>query len=554
MSWDRIIQDSDDEEILIEDDFPTSTDPLQGHNYSPTQENQPVEYQTDYPIEPSHNASQQLSVNFDQFLQSQEGFEPITASQQRLEARWIPSVNEGGAESIGPMMREIGMAQQKLFDDVGSSAGHLPSTTPYPSEISQPGSFPTTQNYQIQPTIQMASSFNVILNHAIDPFREGGDTQLIESVHAHQAYDYSIPATSNSIASPLGATSEKMTTTYTHVNLNSGTNYLQKPLEQSKTFNPTMNSPHDTEPSSSVASPLKRSKSHNGSPGTICPHSPGGLHDELSMPVVVVEVSSVKKGRGRPRKQAIPQDDDDDELAMTVSPEVPANGAAEPAVVVPPSRKNNALELPQEPDKEHEKAPKAPRKKGVKRSKTASAVLEKSRKEVIDDDVIWVESRPLEEITNNTEAAESENPTPSIPATISSVPATIEAKPPPKKRGRKRKTADVTEPEPAQAPEEQTTAPAAIQASILIENTESKQETKSTSNYQTSQPELTALTKSSELPPQTPLEQSTNESGTGTTRKVPSKYSPIMSTSKVPYRVGLSRNARIAPLLKMVRK
>lgn len=36
--------------------------------------------------------------------------------------------------------------------------------------------------------------------------------------------------------------------------------------------------------------------------------------------------------------------------------------------------------------------------------------------------------------------------------------------------------------------------------------------------------------------------------------KGPSKHSPIASTSKVPYRVGLSRRAQIAPLLKVIRK
>jgi hypothetical protein len=38
------------------------------------------------------------------------------------------------------------------------------------------------------------------------------------------------------------------------------------------------------------------------------------------------------------------------------------------------------------------------------------------------------------------------------------------------------------------------------------------------------------------------------------TSKGPDKHSPIAKTSKVPYRVGLSRKARIAPLLKIVRK
>lgn len=70
-------------------------------------------------------------------------------------------------------------------------------------------------------------------------------------------------------------------------------------------------------------------------------------------------------------------------------------------------------------------------------------------------------------------------------------------------------------------------------------------------------------------PPQTPGKQQnpfpntngqpntdsvTSTTGNPNNNKGPSKHSPIAGTSKVPYRVGLSRRARIAPLLKVIRR
>lgn len=105
MGWDRVIQDSDEEEPLIEDDFPVSPDPIQ-----PTQS--PVLQHHDYPAEPETTTAMrrpssagfpepQLNVNFDQFLQSQGTHAASTSSQQQREERWIPSTTEGGGGSMG---------------------------------------------------------------------------------------------------------------------------------------------------------------------------------------------------------------------------------------------------------------------------------------------------------------------------------------------------------------------------------------------------------------------------------------------------------------------
>jgi hypothetical protein len=104
MSWDRVIQDSDEDEPLIEEDISTSIDPLQGHDLLVQQQHDHgADQQSHYPIERQDASTEpQLSVNFDQFLQSQEApHASLNSSQQRREERWIPSTGEGGGGSIG---------------------------------------------------------------------------------------------------------------------------------------------------------------------------------------------------------------------------------------------------------------------------------------------------------------------------------------------------------------------------------------------------------------------------------------------------------------------
>lgn len=102
-----MIQDSDEDEPLVDDDNSTSIDPLQDHNAPAHQHHEHAAIQQDnHPIEHTTtcnaNTEPQLSVNFDQFLQSQEASHTgFTSSQQRREERWIPSTSEGGGGSIG---------------------------------------------------------------------------------------------------------------------------------------------------------------------------------------------------------------------------------------------------------------------------------------------------------------------------------------------------------------------------------------------------------------------------------------------------------------------
>lgn len=88
MTWDRVIQDSDDEEPLVEDDFSTS---IAGHH--------PIGEQTTVQ---NANPEPQLSVDFDDFLQSPDMVQPaLSSSQQRREERWISWTSGSGGGSIG---------------------------------------------------------------------------------------------------------------------------------------------------------------------------------------------------------------------------------------------------------------------------------------------------------------------------------------------------------------------------------------------------------------------------------------------------------------------
>lgn len=106
MSWDRVIQDSDEEdEPLEEDELPKSVAPHEGHRlkfddsgFAPPVDCAPVAGQ---PPAQDANAGCPLSVNFDEYLQSQDMAQSdLFASQQRREERWIPSTSGNGG-SIG---------------------------------------------------------------------------------------------------------------------------------------------------------------------------------------------------------------------------------------------------------------------------------------------------------------------------------------------------------------------------------------------------------------------------------------------------------------------
>ncbi|KAJ5525271.1 hypothetical protein N7494_011921 [Penicillium frequentans] len=618
MGWDKVIQDSDEEEPLIEDDFPVSPDPLQDPEPPTAQHHDHIAQQETYPNE--HTTTEgfpgpQLNVNFDQFLQSQGTHTGSTASQQQREERWIPSTNEGGGGSISAMMTEIGLAQERLFDDASSGAQRVPATvTFYPSEISQPGSFPTMQSYQYQqmnPVTHGQFGYSEVPNNA--PYEA---TQLLVPGVA-PAYDYSTPTASTHVDSPsdgfTGSTS-----------IQTGENLHDLPLKQNlqppQPMQPMACSPHDTEPLSSVASPgLSKTIQDNTRSGLVSPqHSPASTYDELALPAVYVEVPSAVK-RARQTKKPLPEDDDDDELAIVGGPQpssskltakslpennpqaasvespskhVPENviasenggtGAENTPVVDEVGSADKTNIPPTLPDNSSKSSTKEPKIKKSKRTKAASAIS-KARVSDADDDVIWVDSRPLasgeteeqknpgtESITADPNHLGTPQPDPTASTEESSTTTKSGDKPAPKKRGRKRKQPleQPREAAPTQITEEQG-LPSNSKIVVLKVNTnpagsssDPKHETKAVEAENSmpppqADPPVPQANDQSEAPPQTPSGPDQNPStpvaGSISTQKGPAKHSPISSTSKVPYRVGLSKRARIAPLLKIVRK
>jgi hypothetical protein len=358
---------------------------------------------------------------------------------------------------------------------------------------------------------------------------------------------------------------------------------FQKPAQRSKSMHAEWDSPHDTEPNSSVRSPqLNRSKSDQGQVALMSPNSPVSTLDELAAPAFAVQIappdiaSSVKR-RGRPKKQPVPQyDDDDDELAMIgdssvqTKPEKRRPGrpsrsekATRQAGEIGTQGPINGSEAAEAPEQPAQQAKADPKKKKIKRSKTAPETMHKAGKLDDDDDnddLIWVESRPLEmentnaktnHINENDDASNfSEQAQSKIPIASNE---TVEAPAPaPKKRGRKRKIAvEQTEaPVPSKDPQlesqkEDPTVPEATKQHTPIPNPPKADEKANTTLGKQSESESTPQPNqvAKESLPQTPQ--------IAKPRKV---HSPISSTSKVPYRIGLSKRARIAPLLKVVRK
>lgn len=482
------------------------------------------------------------------------------------------------------MISEIGAAQQRLFDDNTSSAGqHLPSTaTPYASEISQPGSFPAIESFQYQ----HGGDFDGLNGGQLRQDAPYEATQLIAPIQGQgQHCDYDTPATSNHIDSPLDGLAAQVNPITVPVHLDDGVPAIPLPntSQQSKFLQHATYSPHDTEPISSIASTgLNNSKKDNEEPILMSPqHSQASAHDELSVPAISVEISSVKKKRGRPKKQLIPEDDEDDELSLSKED---GFGNPKPAVKRGPGRPPKSAEVVDTdenteaseiegakttdpvaiaPNKDNattedpaKAAPKEPKKKKAKRSKIESDESQGSRKPDVDDDVIWVDSRPLQTADGNaaTEPSSKTNSTKPSPepttATDESNPAPV-----PKKRGRKRKNApeqlNAQAPPTAEKPQPETQV-LATTAESTVESNELPTTEPSANEIQPPQSRPQPQTEestTSNFPPETPHKQDV-----ATPNKTMQRDSPISSTGKVPYRVGLSRRARIAPLLKVVRK
>ncbi|KAK2746956.1 hypothetical protein FQN57_002528 [Myotisia sp. PD_48] len=256
------------------------------------------------------------------------------------------------------------------------------------------------------------------------------------------------------------------------------------------------------------------------------------------------------------------------------------------------------------------KRPRKGRKKKLKRGKTTSAAVRKRVESDIEDDVIWVEDKkvdtaviddtdasedilnmdgpreflnppakedtPLLEIDKHQlEANETNQPNSNLPETNDITPIDPPATKVPKKRGRKRKATTTTptiEPEPTvllpveEPPKKAVIPTVEIPASdCSSRNSLSPPPEPNHQDTMTNRNETVADVQdgspvlgnskddaSGRTEIDTPPRLETPKKSTGA--KGPDKHSPIAITNKVSYRVGLSRKARIAPLLRIIRK
>ncbi|CAG7969159.1 unnamed protein product [Penicillium salamii] len=615
MSWDRVIQDSDEDEPLEGDAPPT---------VAPNQRSEPAvqEYHDHVPAKlTTHNANEhgsvlgesmlpQLNVNFDEYLQSQERNNAgLSSSQQRREERWIPSTDgaSGSMDGSGTMMSEIGLAQQRLLDDNASSAGQqIPSAgASFSAESIQSAPFPTipsSHSYQMGPPdgehfpyYQAPHDMSINRNQALLPDQTG-----VYGLNQLGANNDIAPNPNGALDQPTAPWKE-----YQHAGLNPPQAILHSRSQQ-----PFPQSPHDTEPISSVASRQDIGfKSSTVPTNLISPQqSQSSAQDELALPAVqpilqpiaqapaAIEPPVPKKKRGRPKKQALPINDEDDELANSRDHEFKTpgvNGAIDQSdseystendtpASSGVSNQSDEEEIGTAKTRKSESQDSTKKKPKKSKSKPAPVPVPGSG----EDDVIWIDTKsidaaPVNDSTNlNQEQEPTEHEASSItPITDPAQPSkstaaaepttqTADEKPAPKKRGRKRKQPIEEEaPKPADTP-----APTDVGAqtpgpklAVVVDNSpKSAPVTDAQSESPAKEPNTDTVTAPTEAPsttnsttgiPQTPSKPDTGSINTPkNTGKGPEKHSPISARGGVPYRVGLSKRARIAPLLKMVRK
>ncbi|KAF7154952.1 hypothetical protein CNMCM5623_003210 [Aspergillus felis] len=337
MSFDRVIQDSDDEDDPLSEMPPQVKRALEqpkNHVDNITTCNEQSGIVTPGGEAQDIHHGNHFAVDFDAFLQSQEtapnGF---SASQQRREERWIPS--DAGAGSIGSVMTEIGLAQQRLFDDDDaehaiirevqkSACGNHPdngsATAESPvlldmavsnyddynhhkesSGALEPNAFvtPTSQDMALLNGKNYGHGYS---NNDITGFY-GDHIRHVGPQNGLSTHDLAQSSTSyNFFESSLNPPAQLNNDLQSHLRSSDTvqTEAVHKTPGRSLSMQATSYSPHDTEPISSL----------------VTPKSPRSACDELAAPVAI-EIPVVKKKRGRKRKQDMPEDDEDDELALS---------------------------------------------------------------------------------------------------------------------------------------------------------------------------------------------------------------------------------------------
>lgn len=207
-------------------------------------------------------------------------------------------------------------------------------------------------------------------------------------------------------------------------------------------------------------------------------------------------------------------------------------------------------------------------KKRLKRSKTTSDIPNKSSELIAENDVLWAETTSKDSIQDMTHGSVALGNRAMLSAVdekandkyLMDEQSTVEEPKVPKKRGRKRKS---TAEGPAASTENQTVlqdisniAPPPQEGK---QNSIDKEQDNDSSKIE-DEPGTACATDATEKPGNHDItadvlsnEEKTENSAT-TPKMQLSKTTTISSAGRVPLRVGLSRRARIAPLLKVVRK
>ncbi|KAL4752026.1 hypothetical protein BDW72DRAFT_192354 [Aspergillus terricola var. indicus] len=607
MSFGRVIQDSD------EDEEPFEEPPRERTNRAPVV-NDKMQHDADIQAQDANHDSH-IGVDFDSFLQSQNDPQTnLSASQQRREERWIPSTEHTG--SSGNMTAEIGLAQQRLFDDDQQAQFPPQQIINYEPEQRQDDNYALAAPDDITEAHELSNLLAKDLSSRTEP--HGADISDWSQTASYNIFDSS-SHTTRSLLNRADLICDPDIKTRVEAMQNFE-------LRRWTTMQGGTSSPHDTEPFSSIISPrVTRAKSDNATLNDVQPSS--ASVDELSLPVTMETPKVERRGY---KKQAVVANDEDDELSIPQVPELPPAKPEKRKPGRPPKRakvddtvntspitrpadippeENQGPAVPDAPGgitvdvappqsitdefmrDNQSKQPgmlvleqslqtpttstKEPKKKKLKRGKTTSVTLTKTYDPDVEDDVIWVEQRPA---TPTYDDNKPSNPTEQSDNTVA------EQTTAPKKRGRKRKKTSEQLDQEASAPlavdeqDAQTTTFNAADNTPQLNDTHNDSgvlvvlETKKATGAQTS--DLTeSITKEDQAPldlhppasPAKPSEQAQPTQQTPETPqkrtdpntpsvKGPGKHSPISSTSKVPYRVGLSKKARIAPLLKIIKR
>lgn len=574
------------------------------------------------------------------------------------------------------MMSEIDMAQRRLFDDDAPHTGQqIPSTATVPFTESELGFIDQQQQQQglhdvDYSALEYPEGYQQVQVPILHPEWYNSDrNQWVENALNVEAAHASISTfdrtQSNLSSSAYESALRGSTNADAAMHETIQTEILNKtPIRSKSLQEAALDSPHDTEPFSSLRSPnVSRSKSDNTAQQSAPQRSQTNATDELSAAVAVeIPIIQKKKAPKKNKPQPQPEDDDDDELAapsdsknnkskakgvsrsrsnkqtmdsnnlnethelietntphpIPNEPKLPDNT---PHTTNPDNDEIDLIQLdalktqpqpqPPQPSNDQLRAhftqpPKQPRKelkkKKLKRGKTTSVTVKKTYEPDVEDDVIWIDDRQHDP---QHDRRPDSIPTPDSISTPAGEQETLTAvevpmfggdqdqgnpnpEPAPKKRGRKRKK---TAEQPLVSAEEVSTevnghAPGQTlsNVSVVVEKhaNDNRQKPNSSNNPSTidgtkpssvlaaapelePEPEQESISNAPESPKKSnPTLDTSNQEGqsdpdtstksTNDDSKGPSKHSPIAGTSKVPYRVGLSRRARIAPLLKIVRK